>query len=78
MSTGHSSKSQPGRRRRRFYGKVGKAGQAGSSGSSFIDVIASGKNKPHSSPSRDEWGDDRPSAEQERRFLEEQRPPHWC
>lgn len=77
MSTGHPRKGQPDRRRRRFYGKVGKAGQAGGSGSSFIDAIVSGKNKPHSSPSRDEWGDDRPSAEQERRFLEEQRPPHW-
>lgn len=62
------------RARRRYFGKVG---QGGDSGSSFIDAIASGNTKPHSHLVQDEWGDDCPSEEGERRYLEEQRPPHW-
>ncbi|WP_408925323.1 hypothetical protein ACKFRT_00235 [Corynebacterium sp. YSMAA1_1_F7] len=64
-------------RGRRFFGKVGKAGQGGGSGAAFLDAMASGTTKPHPNPSRDEWGDDRPDAEQDRHYLEQQRPPHW-
>lgn len=88
MARRHSGSKQPGYRnrydlevpqpvsgrRRRFFGKVG---QAQNPGTSFLDAIASKTTKPHSDLVQDEWGDELPSAELERRYLEEQRPPHW-